>query len=178
MHTLGCTSCPARKVNTYTRAQICRMKNVSHGYRFAKKDRVGRRKTAAPTSRPPAVSLLAKITSHILQLNKSWRAARRLGQSLVASSCLLCPCSRSLPMQRHRPILHVSLMITLRQTLSIPELLRHPNIAHVPKCTRLHLCSLSGQRYVMRVEEGEPGNEAKVFGYSTTCIPALCAALP
>ena len=89
-----------------------------------------------------------------------------------SSSCLLGPCSRSLPrqaMERRRPLLHVSLTITLRQTVStrsscvIRCLPKH--VAHVPKCTRLPLrFSLSGQRsyaYVLRAEEGEPGNEAR-----------------
>ena len=45
-----------------------------------------------------------------------------------SSSYLLGPCSRSLPrqaMERRRPLLHVSLTLTLRQTVSTPELLRH-----------------------------------------------------
>ena len=82
-------------------------------------------------------------------------------------------------MERRRPLLHVSLTITLRQTVSTPELLRHSvstlHVAHVPKCTRLAVrFSLSGQRsyaYVMRAEEGEPGNEASLCqGYAKAKI--------
>ena len=69
-----------------------------------------------------------------------------------SSSCLLGPCSRSLPrqaMERRRPLLHVSLTITLRQTVStrsscvIRCLPKH--VAHVPKCTRpAFLCRVKG----------------------------------
>ena len=108
----------------------------------------------------------------------SWRAARRLGggragpsrrrlppASSVFLSLLAVSPATSTPSPR---LLHVSLTITLRQTVStrsscvIRCLPKH--VAHVPKCTRLPLrFSLSGQRsyaYVMRAEEGEPGNEA------------------
>ena len=132
----------------------CRGRDREQGPRRQEED--GGADQALP-GRPPAVSLLTKITSHILQLSKSWRAARRPGRAWSAppsSSCLLGPCSRSLPrqaMERRRPLLHVSLRITLRQTVStrsssvIRCLPKH--VAHVPKCTRLPLrFSLSGQR--------------------------------
>ena len=105
----------------------------------------------------------------------SWRAARRLGGGragpsrrrlpTVFLSLLAVSPATSTPSPR---LLHVSLTITLHQTVStrsscvIRCLPKH--VAHVPKCTRLPLrFSLSGQRsyaYVMRAEEGEPGNEA------------------
>ena len=82
-----------------------------------------------------------------------------------SSSCLLGPCSRSLPrqaMERRRPLLHVSLTITLRQTVgALASFGVYLNT--LLTCRNVPGFSLSGQRsyaYVIRAEEGEPGNEA------------------
>ena len=58
------------------RSIACRGRDREQGPRRQEED--GGADQALP-GRPPAAPQLAKITSHILQLNKSWRAARRLG---------------------------------------------------------------------------------------------------
>ena len=58
------------------RSIACRGRDRGQGPRRQEED--GGADQALP-GRPPAAPQLAKITSHILQLNKSWRAGGRLG---------------------------------------------------------------------------------------------------
>ena len=171
------------------RSIACRGRDREQGPRRQEED--GGADQALP-GRPPAVSLLTKITSHILQLSKSWRAARRLGQGLVGAAVFLLP-PRSLlavsPATSYGTPSPPTPRFAYDHIASngvYPELcVIRCHVAHVPKCTRLPLrFSLSGQRsyaYVMRAEEGEPGNEAKSSkdsSVSSNYRPvALCSTL-
>ena len=97
----------------------------------------GRRWRRPGPARPPPSRLAArqdlfscKICELILA-SRAWSAP-------PSCSCPLGPCSRSLwrqAMERRRPLLHISLTITLRQTVSTPELLRHS----VKRCSRAEM---------------------------------------
>ena len=70
------------------RSIACRGRDREQGPRRQEED--GGADQALP-GRPPTAPQLAKITSHILQLNKSSRAARAAGQGLVGAAIFLLP---------------------------------------------------------------------------------------
>ena len=152
------------------RSIACRGRDREQGPRRQEED--GGADQALP-GRPPAVSLLAKITSHILQLSKCWRAARRLGQGLVGAAVFLLP---------PRSLLAVSPATSYGTPSPPTPRFAYDHIAsngvypgapasfgvYLTLCSRTETYrlpvrfTLSGQRSYAYAEEGEPGNEASV----------------